>query len=186
MSSDEVSSAEERREASSLRQGFSPRLLAVLLGGLLALVSVATWMIFFSGNRLPTIDQARFDAAQKLWNERGPASYEIEVSVKGMAPAVYNVSVRQGEVTSATENGTPLTQRRTLGSWSVPGMFRTIAIDLQHAIEPMQVGPNEVNEVTPQGIFDAQYGYPVRYRRIQWGSDVPEASWIVTKFEVVK
>jgi hypothetical protein len=103
-----------------------------------------------------------------------------------MASAVYHVSVRQGEVTSATENGTPLTQRRTLGSWSVPGMFRTIAIDLQHAIEPMQVGPNEVNEVTPQGIFDAHYGYPVRYRRIQWGSDVPEASWIVTKFEVVK
>jgi hypothetical protein len=186
MSSDEVPSADEQRPAPSSRQVFSPRLLAVLLGTLLALVSVAAWMIFFSGNRLPTIDQARFDAAEQLWNKNGPASYDLEVSVKGMEPAVYRVSVRDGEVKSATENGTPLTQRRTLGTWTVPGMFRVIAIDLQHSTDPIQVGPRDVNYVTPQGVFDPQYGYPARYRRIQWGSDIPEASWVVTKFEVVK
>lgn len=179
-----MTSDDAGREAATSRSGFSPRLLAIILGAILALASVVVVGMFFSGERLPTIDQARFDAARKLWDTCGPASYDIEIEVSEIEPAVYRVSVRDGEVQSATRNGTPLTQRRTLGSWSVPGMLSVIAIDLKHATDPIEVGPNNVNYVTPQGKFDEEFGYPVRYRRIQWGSD-NEASWVVTKFEVV-
>jgi hypothetical protein len=167
------------------RQIVSRRWWAVISGTFAAIASVAIGLMFFAGGRLPTIDQARFDAAQKLWHDKGPANYDLEVAVSEIEPAVYKVSVRGGDVTSATRNGTPLTQRRTLGGWSVPGMFRTISIDLKHATDPIQVGPHDVNYVTPQGQFDPQYGYPMRYRRIQWGSDY-EISWRVTNFEVVK
>lgn len=160
-------------------------MLAVILGALLALATVAVFFVVFGVRRLPTIDQARFDAAQKLWNEKGPESYDIEVAVTEIEPAVYHVAVRSGQVKLATRNGSPLTQRRTLGVWSVPGMFTTISVDLKHATDPIEVSAGNVNYVTPQGEFDPQYGYPARYRRIQWGAD-NEASWVVTKFTVVK
>jgi hypothetical protein len=160
-------------------------MLAVILGSLLALATVAVYFMLFGSERLPTIDQARFDAAQKLWSEKSPQSYDLEVAVTEIEPAVYNIAVRDGQVQLATRNGTPLTQRRTLGVWSVPGMFTTISIDLKHATDPIEVGAGNVNYVTPQGVFDPQYGYPAHYRRIQWGAD-SEASWKVTKFDVVK
>jgi hypothetical protein len=189
MSSDETSEAaagaDDTPRDEAPRAGFSRRWLAVILGSLLALATVAAWLAFFAPDRLPAIDQARFDAARKLWNEKGPASYDMTVAVTGIEPAVYEASVRDGKPTRVLRNGSPLTQRRTLGTWSVPGMFATIAADLARASDPIRINPREVQNVTAQGEFDPRFGYPARYRRIQWGNDY-EVSWKVTKFDVVK
>lgn len=167
----------------------SSRLWAVALGALLAVATVVVYavvsLIVASGPRLKEIDQADFQAARQRWQEHGPDSYDIEVAVDEMQQVVYRVQVRDGEVTSATRDGAPLTNRRTLGVWSVPGMFNTISIDLEHAEEPIRVGPKEVHYVSPLARFHPRYGYPERYRRIEWGSDV-EASWQVTEFRVVE
>lgn len=185
MSIDAAREPHEPYERPAARQVNSRRWLAVVLGSVAAIVSVVVGMMFFTGDRLPTIDQARLDAAKKLWNDRGPPSYDLEVSVQGIDLDTYQVAVRNGEVISAKINGTPLKQRRTLGSWSVPGMFRTISIDLERATNPIQVNVGHTHKVTPQGVFDSQYGYPVRYRRIEWGGDF-EVSWVISKFEIVK
>ena len=149
---------------------------------MLALFCVVGYLVFTSAKRLPVISQERFDAAHRLWEEHGPKSYEIEVKVQGPQAAVYRVQIRHGELASATRNGEPLPLGRTRGIWSVPGMFSTIEIDLAHS------GPSGNDEtgvrrmqVTPLGTFDPQYGYPSRYRRVEWGSPM-EASWEVTFF----
>lgn len=163
-------------------RGCSPRVVAVVLGGLCALVTLGVYIYFTSGPRLPEVDQARLDEARQLWRQNGPADYDVEVNFSGPEPAVYRVRVRGGKTLAASRNGTPLKDARTLGTWSVPGMFDTVQRDVEHSIKPIQINPREAQYVSPRAVFDPQYGYPARYRRIQWGSNM-QAGWVVTKFE---
>jgi hypothetical protein len=168
-----------------LVRGSGSRLLAIFAGAALALVTVSIYFYWRSGPRLGEIDDARLAAARELWKQHGPASYDIEVTVSGPQAAVYRVEVRDHLVKVATRNGSPLRDQRSLGAWSVPVMFDTIAVDLRAAKNPIRINPKEVQGVTPLGVFHPQYGYPERYRRVQWGADM-DASWVVTSFHVVK
>ena len=163
------------------------RFVVVASVGLALLVGVVTALAVVSQrNRLPQITDESLQAARDKWAANGPANYDIEVEVSGTRAATYYVKVRGGEPVSATHNGDPLPQARGWRTWSVPGMFGTISIDVKHSDPDRPVEDDEQRiEVTPQGEFDEKYGYPRRYRRIEWGSDV-EASWEVTKFEVVR
>jgi hypothetical protein len=166
------------------RRGDS-RLAAIFAGAALALLTVSIYFYWRSGPRLAEIDDARLAAAREQWKQQGLASYDMEVTVSGRQAAVYRVEVRDGKVTNATRNGSPLRDERTLGAWSVPVMFDTIAVDLQAAKNPIRINPREVQRVAPLGVFHPQFGYPERYRRVQWGADM-DAAWVVTSFQVVK
>jgi hypothetical protein len=157
------------------------RLAAIFSGAALALVTVSIYVYFRSGPRLAEIDEARLAAARAQWQKNGPASYDIEVQVSGPQAAAYRVEVRDQKVKSATRNGSPLRDQRTLGAWSVPVMFDTISVDVRAASNPIRIDAKEVQRVTPLGLFHPQFGYPQRYRRIQWGADM-DASWVVTSF----
>ena len=105
--------------------------------------------------------------------------------VRGSQPATYAVQVRNGQAENATRNGRPLNQRRTFGTWSVPGMFSTMQRDVE-AIE-RRARPNadpNLPQLTLRAEFDSRYSYPARYRRIEWGSPT-EVSWEVTRFELI-
>lgn len=169
--------------ASNRRAGkATPRLLILsllALGGLFLLVALA---IRLAGDRLPRLTQDRFDSALRQWSAAAPASYEIAVEVSGNQPARYRVVVRNGEVESAERNGAPLSGARTLGTWSVPGMFRTIEIDLDEQARAAADGNQ--GELILWSEFDPQYGYPARYRREQWGNN-QKAAWQVTSFQTL-
>ena len=96
-----------------------------------------------------------------------------------------------GQPVAAWRNKQPLKQRRTFGTWSVPGMFSTMARDVD-AVERRAAGqakPGEV-ELILKAEFDPQYHVPRRYQRIEWGSrrgsDAKTATWEVKEFRVVK
>lgn len=109
--------------------------------------------------------------------------YDIEVAVAGTQPATYEVRVRDGQAIEAFRNGKPLNQRRTFGTWSVPGMFSTMSRDVE-AVERRERGEADPStpRLTLRAEFDPKYGYPKRYQRIEWGSPV-EVTWQVTHFE---
>jgi len=137
------------------------------------------------GEVSPKLTPELFHEAQTKWEKSLPRNYNIEVKVQGNQPATYYVEVRDGDAKLALRNGQPLTQRRTFSTWSVPGMFATIARDVD-TLELRAAG--RADKFTPnlnlRATFDPHYSYPARYRRLQYQSSV-EVEWEVTRFEVV-
>ena len=110
----------------------------------------------------------------------------MEVKLSKNQVEIHRVEVRDGDVRGYTLNDLPMTRRRTFDTWSVPGMFSTIERDVENVelVASGKAGPY-TPRLTLWGIFHEQYGFPERYRRIQWGSDM-EVSWEVTEFRVVE
>ena len=158
------------------------QVIAGLAGAGCAAAVVAVAMFWsYRKELLPALEIDTYDQAWALWKSKEPLNYNIRVQVFGRQPAVYEAQVRDGVATSARHNGHPLTQLRTLGTWSVPGMFNTIG----HDVEAIQKStPATPTELTIRGTFDEQWGYPLQYQRIQWGSD-HEVHWRVLNFEVL-
>ncbi|MFN0019016.1 MAG: DUF6174 domain-containing protein [Pirellulaceae bacterium] len=155
-------------------------LAAGLVLGLVVMLALAIW------NRDPSsarLTPELFHAAKAKWKQAQPQDYNIEIQVRGNQPATYYVEVRGGEAQLALRNGNPLTQRRTFSTWSVPGMFATMSRDVD-ALERRAAG--QANQSTPdlnlRATFDPRYGYPARYRRIQYRSS-SEVEWEVTRFK---
>jgi hypothetical protein len=153
-------------------------------GGLLLAVTILRFQ-----QSLPTFTPGDFYEARDRWASQAPEDYKVEVSVSGRQAATYYVEVRDGETVAATRNGDALTQHRTMGTWSVSGMFTTIHSDVIN-FESHQQGT--ANRQTPQvllrGLFDEQYGFPRRYHRTElrkWGPN-QEVMWEVTRFEILE
>lgn len=154
-------------------------------GGAIALgVAIALGFILLRqriADPTPLLTSERFEAAWERWRKTGPSDYVIQVRVTGSQPATYRVLVEDGEAREAFRNGQPLQQRRTFETWSVPGMFSTIEADLtrQQGKVPAGVAPARM---TLRAEFDPEFGYPRKYRRIEWGQGI-EVNWEVEKFE---
>jgi hypothetical protein len=137
----------------------------------------------------PPLDQAVLGAARHKWQSAGPADYDVQISVTGPQSAVYRAEVRGGQAQAAWRNGQPLAQRRTFGTWSVKGMFETMGRDVD-SVERHAAGraPPGTPELILRAAFDEQFGYPQRYRRIEWGSrrgsDAITVTWEVVEFRV--
>jgi hypothetical protein len=157
-------------------------LAAGLVLGLLAMIVLA---IATRGSVSPRLTPEIFQAAMARWKQEEPQDYDIEVQVRGNQPATYYVEVRGGDARLALRNGKPLTQRRTFSTWSVPGMFATMSRDVD-ALERRAAGQADAStpDLNLRATFDPHYGYPARYRRLQYRSSV-EVEWEVTRFEVV-
>lgn len=156
------------------------------LGGVGAgLASVLVIVAIQGRDSSPEFSRADFDAAQARWRSSETARYEIEVEVTGPQPAVYRAIVRGGAVVSATIDGRPLKQRRTLDTWSVPGMFDTMERDLANR-ELVAAGhaTKETPRLTLRADFHPVYGYPQRYRRIEWGAN-RDMVWQVREFRPI-
>lgn len=157
--------------------------LAGIGGGLLSIFLVAAVR---NRDPSPELSRADFSAAVSRWQAAGPQSYRLEVKVAGPQPAVYAVEVRDEDVVSATIDGRPLKQRRTFDTWSVPGMFGTMERDLAN-VDLVAAGraTRETPRLTLRADFHPDYGYPRRYRRIEWGTG-RDMVWEVKKFELLK
>lgn len=162
------------------------RMAMVLVIAFAALVAV---LALLPRGGLKPLTRAEFDEARRRWNALGLANYDIETRVRARDAALYRVVVRHGEVQHAERNGHPLARHHTLSPWTVPGMFDTIAIDLQNT---ERVAAGKASPETPRlslrGEFHPEFGYPVRYyraERVARGTS-PEVLWEVLRFEALR
>jgi hypothetical protein len=154
----------------------------------IALATLCLWL----RDPKPLLTRDAFDEAWERWEEANLADYDVEVEVQGRQPATYLVEVRNNEVDRALRNGYPLKQRRTHGTWSVPGMFDTIEIDLENverATAPAAKADRAASgerdgssELRLRATFDPQFGYPSYYHRGQLGGE--DVVWRVRRFVV--
>jgi hypothetical protein len=173
------------------RRGGLRRFALWTLAGL-ALGTIASLVVLRVINRdsTPRLTPAEFYAALDRWKASPPANYDIEIQVTGPQAAIYRAEVRDGQPTAAWRNGQPLTQRRTFGTWSVPGMFSTMARDVD-VVERRAAGrakPGEI-ELILRADFESQHHFPRLYERIEWGSrrgsDAVAVTWEVVRFQVL-
>ena len=157
-----------------------------MVGAGLALICVLVVFVIWSRRgRLPDINPQALDDAFEEWQSVAPSSYDVQTSVSGRQPAVYAVQVRDGKIVAATRNGAELKQIRTMGTWSVPGMFDTIERDLRNsAVDPNDRITPQSPRVTVRASFHPRWHYPQTYQRIEWGSPY-EVAWSVTRFELI-
>ena len=142
--------------------------LLIVAGMLFGLAAMLGITVIARRGRLPTLTPAAFTEARQRWETHGPENYNVLATVSGRQPASYQVEVRGGKIRTALRNGQPLRQRRTMGTWSVPGMFGTIAADLD---SQRRIADGTASPTTPhvrlRAAFDAQLGYPIRYHRME-------------------
>ena len=171
---------ESERAGGALRRAGCWLILGALLGAIVTL-AMLRWRL---ADPTPALTVELFDAARKRWAEYGPKDYDIEVVVRGPQPGTYRVIVRGGESIAAFRNGQPLTQQRTFGTWSVPGMFGTISRDLAQ-IERRRSGNADrfTPDLTLRASFDPELGYPRHYLRMEAGS-TQDVSWELTRFDL--
>ena len=155
------------------------RLFALCLGGILGIIVAVITMLLMGPGQIPELNASSFNQALNQWGSNRLMNYEIEITVQGRQPGRYRTTVQDGEVVSAEFNNNALTNPRTMSTWTVDGMFRTIDYDVQAQLNRDAQDP----ELTLRAEFNPQYGYPQKYQRIQWGS-LNELNWEVTRFEI--
>ena len=159
-------------------------LLGFMLGSLVALVA-AVAVIAVMRRPLPTIAAADVDAAIELWEDAGPASYEMTVEIGGNRPGTVEILVRDGDVVSMTRDGRAPQQQRTWVYWTVPGQFDMILRDFESAKDPARgFGAAQDSSVVLRGRFDRDLGFPLAYERIVLGEQV-DVRWEVTDFQAL-
>jgi hypothetical protein len=161
-------------------------LAAAACGALAGLVLVLLAVRWLGPGALPPVTEERFLAAQELWRHAGPSSYDLEVVVAGRERATFSVEVRGGNVEAARRNGQPLKQQRTWTTWTVPGMYETIARDLETVARGREERATAAaSQLILRGTFDAERGFPVRYQRTEIHKFAPnqEVIWEVTQFQ---
>lgn len=176
---------QEESESLSARPGrrrTSSIVLAVILGGTVALLVILVVAMFLLRQPLPSLTREDLSTAMDRWSVNEPANYDIQIQVQGRQPATYRVEVRDGEAILAERDGAPLKGHRTLGTWSVPGMFHTIEIDM--ATVEMAMDPSRP-PLLLGAAFNATYGYPDRYHRSEVGTQM-DVVWKVTAFVVLE
>jgi hypothetical protein len=152
------------------------RLLRIgIIGAAVGLAIAMLITIIARRGTLPPLSRQALHDAEAAWKAAGVRNYSIEIEVRGAQPAIYAVEVKDGEPISGSRNGIPFTRRRSWETWSVPGMFETVASDVASLEEHSA-------SLVVRCQFDPQFGYPAKYERIQMGTGL-QVSWEVTKFE---
>ena len=158
-----------------------------LLVGLLIAIGIGIYLLSgkLRAQAMPVLERERFDQAWEQWQQTGPESYRICIKVEGRQPAEYSCTVHNREVVLATRNERPLTQVRTMGTWSVPGMFDTIEYDVRAiAGEDMTAQQKAVTDLIVRCKFDPEYGYPAEYLRSDFAMKTT-THWEVTEFRIL-
>jgi Family of unknown function (DUF6174) len=166
----------------SSRSNLSMRTVAFVVASFaLALVCLVLALEYFVAERLPELTEEKLRAAMALWQTAGPASYDMDIELRGARPGQVHVEVHNKEVELETRDGrTP--GRWTWDTWSIPGLFDTLSQDLDIAQDPeqqIQAAPGTIWRTRCE--FDSKLGYPAKYHRLVSGG--PEVYWRVTAFQ---
>ena len=168
----------------ALRQGRSRLqniVRGVVVGSLVGLIGIIGVMVFINRGQLPLMKAGEFEAAEARWNQRGPASYDMDLEGNFDLKGRLHVEVRKGTVSAMTLDGQP-EPPRLWEYYSVPGLFGIIRDDLKRN-EASAATPE--NAVIQQAEFDAELGFPRRYQR-SGASAGQGGDWRVVNFRAVK
>lgn len=184
MSQDEanlgIEDASEIRNDSARR--LSRRTTLFVLGSIaFALASLVLALEFFVVERIPLLKESELNDAKRLWQEHGPVSYDMDIEIRGAQPGRVQTNVRNRVVMAETRDGR-VPKEHTWETWSVPGMFNTLELDMETAENPeqaIQAPPGTKWQLRCE--FDPVFGIPRRYHRLATGG--PEVYWRVTRFE---
>ena len=114
-----------------------------------------------AGTRKQRLTRAAYDAANQLWDEHGPANYDLDIEVTGNRPGKIHVEVRDRQATHMVRDGVEPRQQRTWYYWTVPGMLDTIGQELDKVDDPATgFGAPPGSEVILRAQFDERLGYP--------------------------
>ena len=158
-----------------------PRSQRILLRmvALLAGVALAAIVIFvFFRDTTPTVTRPILAEAVARWQQAAPANYDLHVSTS--RDDHFEIEVRDGQVTAMKRNGNQYPEDRLTDTWLVESQFEYIQNDLN-----MADIPENHDAVRLIGVFDADFGFPSRYR-CTTSTDRPETGWEVTHFRIVK
>jgi hypothetical protein len=174
--------ASDPHKGGSAARRLSPRTTLFVLGSIaFALASLVLALEFFAIERIPLLTESELIAAKKRWQEHGPASYDMEIDLRGAQPGSVQLSVRNRVVTAETRDGR-VPKEHTWETWTVPGMFSTLETDMEIAENPEQtIQAAAGTKWQLRCEFDPKLGIPRRYHRLASGG--PEVYWRVTRFE---
>jgi hypothetical protein len=148
-----------------------------------AIMAAAFALELFVVERLPDLTLDKLDAAEMLWEAKGPKSYVADFEIEGAQPGVVHVEVRDGEVVAMTRNGIEPRQARTWVYWSIPERFAEMERELDLAADPEnEMSATADTRIQLRAEFDPTFGYPSRFHRVVFGGG-PEVYWRVTAFE---
>jgi Family of unknown function (DUF6174) len=174
----------------------------ILVGVAIGLGLVFAALIWNRKASAPIVTREDLAAAERRWNDRGPASYNMDLEIGGRQPGPVHIEVRDGRVTRMTRNGVTPSQPRTWAYWTVPEQFETIRQDFDSAETPGGFGAAVGTQTILKAEFDPEFGYPRRYQRFVLASKAPSQSptpspqvtsggadldveWIVTRFAAI-
>lgn len=149
-------------------------LKVALVGGSVGLL-VALGITFALRPRTPSLTATALAGAEQRWRDAQVRDYDLELEVMGAQPARYAVEVRGGEAISAERNGIAVSQRRVWETWTVPGMFDTLASDVATL--------EKTDSLVVRCTFDERTGVPTSYQRVEMGTG-QQVEWKVTRFDV--
>jgi hypothetical protein len=172
------------QESPKLRRA-KATIVGTVLGAIFALVVVFGGQRLFGPGPIPPLNPETFETQRQHWQANSISDYDVEITVEGRQAAVYRVEVRAGKVVSAKRNDRDLPEGHTWNTWSVDGMFRTIASDVE-SLQKHATGT--AHQSTPYvklfAEFESEFGYPKRFLRVQSMGKAPslEVTWKVTEF----
>jgi Family of unknown function (DUF6174) len=161
--------------------------LGFVVGLTLGLIVVLAIVIpMRRGGGTARLSREAYDRASRLWDENGPADYNLDIEVSGNRPGKIHVEVRDRQATHMVRDGVEPRQHRTWYYWTVPGMLDTIGQELDKIDDPATgFGAATGSSVMLRADFDDQLGYPRRYLRSVAGQKL-DMGWTVTRFETVE
>jgi hypothetical protein len=137
---------------------------AIVLAAALGLIATIALLIATTRGQPPRLVAADLAAAEERWKRHGPSSYDLDIQQSLGLSGEIHVEVRKGQTTAMTING-KAAPPRLWDSWSVPGLFEIIHLDLDRnsgvATEP------QTATVFQQAEFDAESGLPRVYQRTE-------------------
>src|SRR5262245_9462723 len=79
--------------------------LFALLSAAAAVAAVLFAVHYFVAERLPELTEETLEAASARWETNGPASYDMDIELRGARPGTVHVEVRDRKVTAQTRDG---------------------------------------------------------------------------------
>ncbi len=144
----------------------------------IASVGVAGFMIWF--NLRNQLTREKLEAAEKLWNEKGPQSYKMVYmkQIQSEKPTTFSVTVRNKKVTEVLMNGKPLIKEPD--QVDDPKIYHSMEaqfLAIQRFMDlDQKAGAEKVYAV---GNFDGQTGAVQRYiRRVMSSNERVELNFL--------
>ncbi len=141
-------------------------------------IGAGAGLLLLGRDRAEELTAERLAEAREVWESQAPASYTMELEMRGALSEVRTVVVRNGRVVTMTTGGIEA-PASSWEYWSVEGLFDVLAAEIANAADPQRtLGAGKVALLAR---FDPSWGYPSYFYRHIMGS-LNDVEWRVSSF----